>query len=121
MCLLALEDGLSSRWDRDRTYQLSQWPCVLLGGSLVCTSTVSTLTNSSDIRDLKHRLSWHVSLDWGLFLLTMQVLLSVGKLSQVSGGVPLNIVLVIEGNGVKVSAWLFLSYDAGTRGQREAV
>lgn len=47
----------------------------------------------------------------------MQVLFGVGKLSQVSGGVPLNIVLVIEGNGVKVSAWLFLSCDADTHGQ----
>lgn len=43
----------------------------------------------------------------GSLLLTIQVLLGVGMLLQVSGGVPLNIVLVAEGNGVKVPAGSF--------------
>lgn len=33
----------------------------------------------------------------------------------------MNIMIVTEGNGLKVPAWLFLSSDADTHGQREAI
>lgn len=89
---------------------VSSW--VVLG---VYKHTVSTLFNTCQ---------WQQRPSVACYLFRMGSLTAdhmSAKLSQVSGGVPLNIVFVIEGNGVKVPAWLFPSCDADTHGQREAV